>query len=153
MPTCRVVVNSIFRPKMSPLLQCTNTFPIPSLCNTCPSFSNTFPINLSYTDAFPLPMPFEYQCFSNDHLTRRLLLRIADEWRVLVIRFVSFVLFSSWVLVIRVVSSVFVSLHLAPIAFHLKKKGWFFFLLYTGAFEEERFIWTRKVHFFLLSMC
>ena len=29
----------------------------------------------------------------------------------------------------------------------------FFFVLYTGAFEEERFIWTKKVHFFLLSMC
>ena len=30
---------------------------------------------------------------------------------------------------------------------------WIFFLLYTGAFQEERFIWTRKVRFFLLAMC
>ena len=98
-------------------------------------------------------------------------------------------------LVIRLVSFVFVSLHLAPTLHrciwtnvHLsnKSKGstlpvWFrvlflllrcccmcmipyfvfastlffvfFFLLYTGAFEEERLIWTRKVRFFLLSMC
>ena len=74
MPTCRVVVNSIFRPKMSPLLQCTNTFPIPSLCNTCPSFSNTFLKHFQYV--FLLPMCLDnqnvkhllWQAFCNFHL-------------------------------------------------------------------------------------
>ena len=155
-------------------------------------------------------MLFEYQCFLNtdnnyDHLTRRLLLQIADEWRVLVIRFVSFVLFSSSVFGYTFGFLAFGSYFTQV---HLKKKGsfeqqqrciffnfpcvrltrirflfffllrlylwkkkfvaacvWFrvlfllllcslvFFLLYTGAFQEERFIWTRKVHFFLLAMC
>ena len=157
------------------------------------------------THAFRIPMLLEYrqQLWPVDKT-----FAFADEWRVLVIRFVSFVLFSSWVYTLGFLCFRFLAFGSYFTQVHLKKKGsfeqqqrciffnfpcvrltrirflfffllrlylwkkkfvaacvWFrvlfllllcslvFFLLYTGAFQEERFIWTRKVHFFLLAMC